>query len=102
MFNLDQKVIVVVGGRGYLGRDFCYYLKKQNGIVISADLKESSMASLKSKKKKDQSNILQVDINVTKEKDAKTCFLLGKISTRRGERRNRCRALSCVTTDVTR
>jgi NAD(P)-dependent dehydrogenase (short-subunit alcohol dehydrogenase family) len=68
MFNLDKKVIVVIGGRGYLGRDFCYYLKKQNGIVISADLKESSMASLKSKKKKDQSNIIQVDINVTKEK----------------------------------
>ena len=52
MFNLDKKVIVVIGGRGYLGRDFCYYLKKQNGIVISADLKESSMASLKSKKRK--------------------------------------------------
>ena len=37
MFGLKNKVILVVGGRGYLGRDFCYYFKKQNGIVISAD-----------------------------------------------------------------
>ena len=30
MFGLKNKVILVLGGRGYLGRDFCYYLKKQN------------------------------------------------------------------------
>tara|TARA_X000000950_G_C13720528_1_gene580026 strand:- start:63 stop:887 length:825 start_codon:yes stop_codon:yes gene_type:complete len=68
MFDLSNKVILVVGGRGYLGRDFCYYLNKQKGTVISADLKESSMAALKSKNKKNQSNIIQVDIDVTNEK----------------------------------
>lgn len=65
MFNLKNKVILVVGGRGYLGRDFCYYLNKQKGIVISADLKENSKASSKSKNKKDQSNIVQLNIDVT-------------------------------------
>jgi len=68
MFDLKDKVILVIGGRGYLGRDFCYYLNKQNGIIISADLKESSLAAKKSKNKKNQSNITQVNIDVTNEK----------------------------------
>tara|TARA_B100000941_G_C28397512_1_gene496225 strand:- start:9 stop:836 length:828 start_codon:yes stop_codon:yes gene_type:complete len=67
MFGLKNKVILVVGGRGYLGRDFCYYLKKQNGIVISADKEETSKAASKSGDKKSQSGIIQVDIDVTKE-----------------------------------
>ena len=67
MFELKNKVILVIGGRGYLGRDFCYYLNKQNGIVISADKKETSNAASKSEDKKSQSGIIQVDIDVTKE-----------------------------------
>jgi NAD(P)-dependent dehydrogenase (short-subunit alcohol dehydrogenase family) len=65
MFDLKKKVILVVGGRGYLGRDFCYYLNKQKATVISADLKEHSKAALKSKNKNNQSNIKQVNIDVT-------------------------------------
>jgi NAD(P)-dependent dehydrogenase (short-subunit alcohol dehydrogenase family) len=68
MFNLRDKVILIVGGRGYLGKDFCYYLNKQNGTVISADLKESSIAASKSSNNKDQSNIIQVNIDVTNER----------------------------------
>lgn len=68
MFDLKNKIILVVGGRGYLGRDFCYYLNKQNATVVSADLKETSITASKSKKKKDQSNINQIDIDVTKER----------------------------------
>lgn len=67
MFNLKDKVILVIGGRGYLGRDFCYYLNKQNGTVISADLKKNSTAASKSKNKKNQSNIIQINIDVTNE-----------------------------------
>tara|TARA_X000000950_G_scaffold35639_1_gene38099 strand:+ start:223 stop:1047 length:825 start_codon:yes stop_codon:yes gene_type:complete len=68
MFDLKNKVILVIGGRGYLGRDFCYYLNKQNGTIISADLKKNSNAASKSTNKKSQSNIIQVNIDVTKEK----------------------------------
>ena len=68
MFNLKDKVILVIGGRGYLGRDFCYYLNKQNGTVISADLKKNSTAASKSKNKKNQSNIIQINIDVTNER----------------------------------
>ena len=45
MFDLKNKTILVVGGRGYLGRDFCYYLNKQNATVVSADLKETSITA---------------------------------------------------------
>ena len=68
MFDLKNKMILVVGGRGYLGRDFCYYLNKQNATVVSADLKETSITASKSNNKKNQSNINQIDIDVTKEK----------------------------------
>jgi NAD(P)-dependent dehydrogenase (short-subunit alcohol dehydrogenase family) len=50
MFDLEDKVILVVGGRGYLGRDFCAQLKKQNAIVISADLEKLSKAASTLKK----------------------------------------------------
>ena len=65
MFGLRNKVILVVGGRGHLGRDFCYHLNKQQGTVISADLKKMSTTASKAENKKSQSNIFQVNIDVT-------------------------------------
>ena len=65
MFDLDNKVILVVGGRGYLGREFCDCLSKQNAKVISADLGESSLAASKSGRKYDDSDVLNLDIDVT-------------------------------------
>lgn len=68
MFDLKDKVILVIGGRGYLGNDFCYHLNKQNANVISADLKTSSLASKKSNIKINQNKILQLNIDVKNEK----------------------------------
>ena len=68
MFNLKDKVVLVVGGRGYLGRDFCHYLKEQNATVISADMEEASMAASKSDSEKDQTGIEQLNIDVTDSK----------------------------------
>lgn len=48
MFDLSDKIVLVVGGRGYLGRDFCAHLKGQKATVISADLEELSRAASKS------------------------------------------------------
>ena len=46
MFELKNKVILIIGGRGYLGRGFCKSLSEQGAVVISADLtKESKAAS---------------------------------------------------------
>lgn len=65
MFDLTEKVILVLGGRGYLGRDFCHHLKKQNAIVFSADVNETSIAASKSNDFKDQEGVQQLDIDVT-------------------------------------
>jgi len=65
MFELDEKVVLVVGGRGYLGRNFCHYLHKQNAIVISADLNIVSKAASKSEDQYKSDDVIQVDIDVT-------------------------------------
>lgn len=65
MFNLSDKIILILGGRGYLGRSFCKLLSKQNAIVISADLPEESNAVSSSKFKEDHTNTVQFDVDVT-------------------------------------
>ena len=66
MFDLSDKIILILGGRGYLGRSFCKLLSKQNAIVISADLPEESNAVSSSKFKEDYTNTVQFDVDVTK------------------------------------
>ena len=68
MFDLKNKIILVVGGRGYLGRDFCQKLRAQNSTVISADLPVVSNAAFKSKFHQKFDDIEQMDIDVTKRK----------------------------------
>jgi len=65
MFDLNNKVVLVVGGRGYLGRDFCHSLKVQNATVISADMESVSMAASKSSSARGQLGVEQVNVNVT-------------------------------------
>jgi len=72
MFALDDKIILVVGGRGYLGRDFCAHLKRQKAVVISADLEEMSKAASTSIKVDDEdSTIIQRNVDVTDQKSVK-------------------------------
>jgi NAD(P)-dependent dehydrogenase (short-subunit alcohol dehydrogenase family) len=68
MFNLKDKVVLVVGGRGYLGREFCQKLRLQNATVISADLPNLSKAANKAEFDNSIDNIEQVNINVTDKK----------------------------------
>ena len=65
MFNLKNKVILVVGGRGYLGREFCQKLRLQNAKVISADLPSLSKSALKSNYEEELDDFYQIDIDVT-------------------------------------
>ena len=58
MFDLKDKIILVVGGRGYLGRDFCQALRSQNASVISADLPIQSQAASKSEFNNEFSDIV--------------------------------------------
>lgn len=43
---LKEKIIVVTGGGGYLGRDFCTAIAEQGGIPIVADLNFDSAAKI--------------------------------------------------------
>ena len=65
MFDLKNKIILVVGGRGYLGRDFCQTLRSQNSTVISADLPITSKAAINSEFHQKFDDIEQMDIDVT-------------------------------------
>jgi NAD(P)-dependent dehydrogenase (short-subunit alcohol dehydrogenase family) len=65
MFDLKNKIVLVVGGRGYLGRDFCQKLRSQNANVISADLPIASKAASTSDFNDEFSDIEQIDIDVT-------------------------------------
>jgi NAD(P)-dependent dehydrogenase (short-subunit alcohol dehydrogenase family) len=46
MINLKNKIIVVVGGSGMLGKEFVKQLKESEGIVINADINEESDLNL--------------------------------------------------------
>ena len=65
MFDLKNRVIVVIGGRGYLGRDFCQKLRSQNATVISVDLPVTSKAATKSAYKNEFEDVEQLDVDVT-------------------------------------
>jgi len=65
MFELKNKVVLVLGGRGYLGRGFCKSLYGQGAIVISADLNKESKAASTSVFKNNSMKIDQYDVDVT-------------------------------------
>ena len=61
MFDLKNKIVLVVGGRGYLGRDFCQALRTCNATVIAADLPAKSKAASKSDFKDEFNDIDQLE-----------------------------------------
>ncbi len=65
MFDLKNKIILIIGGRGYLGRDFCQALRSQNATVVSADLPIQSQAASKSGFDDEFNDIEQVNVDVT-------------------------------------
>ena len=66
MFNLNNSIVLVVGGRGYLGRAFCETRRKCDAKVISADLPTRSKAAAKSKFQSQFDDIDEIDVDVRK------------------------------------
>ena len=64
-FNCTDKVALVVGGRGYLGRNFCAGLAEAGAYVYSADLPHESPASRGAKSLEVSEHIIQKQVNVT-------------------------------------
>jgi NAD(P)-dependent dehydrogenase (short-subunit alcohol dehydrogenase family) len=65
MFELKNKIVLILGGRGYLGRGFCQSLCEQNAHVISVDLPKESKAASSSDFREEFKNIEQLDLDVT-------------------------------------
>ena len=65
MFNLSEKVILVVGGRGHLGRDFCRKLRDQGARLISADLPTDLKSGKREEPGSEGDGIEQVDVDVS-------------------------------------
>lgn len=65
MFNLKDNIVLIVGGRGYLGREFCQSLKSAGATVVSADLPILSKASMKSSTSSQFDDFDQRDVDVT-------------------------------------
>jgi NAD(P)-dependent dehydrogenase (short-subunit alcohol dehydrogenase family) len=63
-FDLKGKTAIIIGGRGYLGRNFCEGLAEFGARVYSADLPVESQASKGAKPLKTHKNIVQRQVNV--------------------------------------
>ena len=69
MFSLENKVIVIFGGNGYLGRQFCKVILDSGGKLYSCDTNINETDEIKQLKKEypQQFNLIKVDATKTKE-----------------------------------
>ena len=69
MFSLEDKVIVMFGGNGYLGRQFCKVILDSGGKLYSCDTNVNETDEIKEFKKEypQQFNLIKVDATKTKE-----------------------------------
>ena len=67
MFDVEDKTVLVVGGRGRLGRSFCSALAKSGAKVISADLPDQTTSA----EEAEHANIEQKDVDVRDESSIK-------------------------------
>jgi len=63
-FDLSGKIALVVGGRGYLGSNFCNSLFESGALVYSADLPKKSPSSKGAGDLKVNENIIQKQVDV--------------------------------------
>jgi NAD(P)-dependent dehydrogenase (short-subunit alcohol dehydrogenase family) len=64
MHDLKGKVVLVCGGRGYLGADICHKMHDSGAVVISADIATQSRAALGAGQSLRGSSVNQVDVDV--------------------------------------
>ena len=69
MFSLEKKVIVMFGGNGHLGRQFCKAILDSGGKLYSCDTNINETDEIKQLKKEypQQFNLIKVDSTKTKE-----------------------------------
>ncbi len=69
MFSLEGKVIVIFGGNGHLGRQFCKVILDSGGKLYSCDTNVNKTDEIKQLKKKypQQFDLIKIDATKTKE-----------------------------------
>ena len=68
IFSLENKLVLVVGGRGYLGRTLCKAIYRQGAKVIAADLPAVSKAAKAAQvENPTDKNIINMDVDVENE-----------------------------------
>ena len=66
-----QKVCLITGGAGFLGRKYCEFFLKKNFFVICVDNNQKKLSELKSINSK---NLLTYNCDITKEKNVAKLF----------------------------
>ena len=70
MFDLKNKIIIVTGGTGLLGKKFSEELAKQKAIVIIADLQKTKPKKIANQlSKKTNNNIFGYEVDLAIEKE---------------------------------
>ena len=71
-----QKVCLITGGAGFLGRKFCNFFLKKKYVVLCVDNSKKNLKSLKSSKFVNSKNLFIYECDITNEKKVKKLFKL--------------------------
>lgn len=63
MFSIKDKVLILFGGNGYLGKEFCNVILEQGGILYNCDVKQGDDALNKERLEKYPGKYFQIAIN---------------------------------------
>jgi len=69
MFRLDNKVVVLIGGNGYLGRNFTKVILEYGGIVYSCDKDNTEYEDVKKIKEKYPNKFYLYKVDCTKKEN---------------------------------
>ena len=80
MFSLENKVVVLFGGNGYLGKHFCQTLLKNGCVLYNCDINKSDDPILEALKEKEAEierlkevlNVIKLIITKYRRLDTKT------------------------------
>tara|TARA_A100001015_G_scaffold289568_1_gene361565 strand:- start:8 stop:787 length:780 start_codon:yes stop_codon:yes gene_type:complete len=70
--NYKKKACIVTGGAGFLGREYCKFLAKNNFKVLCVDNNRSNLAKIKSNKNK---NIVTIYCDISRYVEVKQLYL---------------------------
>jgi NAD(P)-dependent dehydrogenase (short-subunit alcohol dehydrogenase family) len=75
IFNIQGRVIVIMGGAGKMGQAFAEFLSNAGGVIYITDINQSHVEDVAEKiDKKSQGSVHGIKCDVSKESDIQNCF----------------------------